>query len=458
MVPVRIFTAGETLPSGAIADEAFLDRVVANWDKFQAKGDPRFPSPPAYLIPAASVGIGHSDDQSIARAYADRSDLPAVGWPTEVHRDGDGLIAHLEGIPAGLASWVNAGAYKSVSSEFYEDYRGHGPCLRRVSMLGADIPACKDATLPTLVYSPADNEKPNPLAFTEALSAFGRGRSRWAADIGGGQVVTFSESIPEPAKPAEAKQQSGAQSMTPQQQAFVAALQAAGFDVSKLDGAALDSLMKAAAPATAAEPPKPPEPAPTPPVAKNSDGADTPNTDGDPNKEPSFNAEDMKDPAKCSAKFSEILSHQNKRIAAAVAAAVAPVQAKLDTIQKDSTSAVNQLATAAKERERGEIAAFCEKNKDRIFPFEMDPKNGSTLVDRLLNLPAAAVATFAEGKLSPRAAEMKAIENRPAVAKFAEHIAAPMDNSPGAEVARALASTRLGRSALAAKEAAAAKK
>src|SRR5262245_4940968 len=48
--PVRIFTAGQPLPSGAVADEAFLDRVVRNWERFQAKGDPRFPKPPAYLI------------------------------------------------------------------------------------------------------------------------------------------------------------------------------------------------------------------------------------------------------------------------------------------------------------------------------------------------------------------------------------------------------------------------
>lgn len=194
--PVRIFSVGQPLPSGKIADERFIDRVVANWSAYQQQGDPRFKRPRAFVIPAASVSIGHEDNSSIARAYADRSDLPAVGWPTGLYRDGKYLCAEgFKGVPVPLAAWINAGSYSDISAEFYEDYEGFGPCLRRISLLGGDIPACSDlGDMPTLVFDPEAEADPNPLAFSEALSAFARGRRTFGVRLpgpGGGRVVTF---------------------------------------------------------------------------------------------------------------------------------------------------------------------------------------------------------------------------------------------------------------------------
>lgn len=389
VAPVRIFTVGERLPSGRIADEAFVDQAIRNWQQHQAKGDPRFPKPPAYLIPAASVSLGHHDNSSIAQAYAERSDLPAVGWPAgRLYRQGPHLYAErFEGVPVGLAAWVNSGNIPHVSSEFYENYRGLGPCLRRVAMLGADVPACKDlGPIPTMVYDPEKEVRHNPLAFSERLAQFAGKHRRFGVSLAGTGLVTFSESNPE--RPMN---------LTPQQQAILDALTAAGVDVSKLDGAALDAIAAAcAAPVT--------QPAPAAVPAVNAEGDKCP-----PGTDPT------KDPAKMAAMYTEI-------VAKAVAGAVGPLQAQVKQLNEIATASASKLTAAEAERDRAEIAAFCETNRDRIFPFELDPKVGVPLPARLLALPTATVATFAEGKLSPRAAEMAAIAARPPIAKFAEKI------------------------------------
>lgn len=432
--PVRLFTAGQPLPSGAVADEAFLDRVVANWEAHQAKGDPRFPKPPAYLIPAASVSLGHEPNSSIAHAYAERTDLPAVGWPAgRLYRDGPHLMAErLEGVPVKLAEWVNAGAYRHVSAEFYEDYEGAGPCLRRVALLGAEVPACKDlGPLPTLVYDPERETAPNPVAFAERLSAFARGRrGRWAADIGGVGVVTFSESPNPASRPT----------MNPQQQAILDALAAAGIDVSALDGAALDAIIAACQPATNADPNAPP-PKPGMP------GMNSEHDEPDRKDEPAMNSEHDEDKKDEPAKFSE--RRLRALMTAAVAAATAPLQRELAGLRAQSGAHAAAFAAAQKDRDRAAIAAFCEAHKDKIFPYELDPQKGPTLIDQLLALPAAPVATFAEGKTSPRQALMGSVAARPPIARFAERLPQPLpQDDPKAEANHLLGLSPLGKAAL----------
>jgi len=420
--PVRIFSAGQVLPSGKIADEAFLDAVVANWAAAQAKGDPRFPKPRALLIPAASVSIGHEPNSSIAQQYAQRSDLPAVGWPTKVWRDGKYLLAMLTGIPLGLARWIATGVYGDRSAEFYEDYQGHGPCLRRISILGADIPACKDlGPMPNLVIDTDVEGQANPLAFSESLASMAsKKHPNWAVSIGGVGFVTFSEQA---SKCNETKGK-GQGNMTPIQQAVFDALKAAGVDTTNLDGMAIDQIIAAASPAS-----------------QNSEGGGD-DKDGDEKKDIAMNA----------AKYSEM--------AAMLGVLVKPLHDKLASMESQLATANAKLASTDQQREREAIAAFCEANKERLFPYELDATKGPTIIDQLLAMPTAKVATFAEGKLSPREHAMAAIKARPVnLAKFAEKLADPMgvkagqaDKVPPERREELLSKTNAGRAILAAQK------
>ncbi len=414
--PARIFSVPTEMPWGETWTESHLDQVVANWQANQAKGDPRFPSQPCYFVPAASVAVGHEQNSSIAQAYAERTDLPAVGWIADLHRDGPYLMATLDGIPEGLARWVNTGAYKRLSAEFYRDYQGFGPTLRRVSLLGADIPERKDlGDLPVLVYNPDAETAPNPAAFCEALQSFRRHKhARFAADIAGVGFVTFSES------------HTGANTMTPEQQALLTALQTAlpGVDLSKIDGMALEQIMTAC---------KVPAPAANAEVVEGTKDITAKNSED--------NDEDDKSKDKGMAAFAEVM-------AKAIKGAVEPLQQQIATL-----TAANNGELAKRDREA--VAAFCEAQRvaGKVYPFELDSKVGPTLVDQLLVLPSTTLATFAEGKLSPRAAMMKSIEARPPMAKYAERLPQPLEPNSAGRRAELLKHSSLGRSILAKEQA-----
>lgn len=84
--------------------------------------------------------IGHEEEQEILK----RSDLPAAGWIDKVWVDGDRLMGQADRVPDPVRSWIDGGQYRTWSAEIYRDYHGLGPALRRVALLGADIPHKKD--------------------------------------------------------------------------------------------------------------------------------------------------------------------------------------------------------------------------------------------------------------------------------------------------------------------------
>jgi transcriptional regulator with XRE-family HTH domain len=84
--------------------------------------------------------IGHEEDQTILK----RSDLPAAGWVDKVWVDDDRLMGQANRVPDTVRSWIDGGQYRTWSAEIYRDYHGLGPALRRVALLGADIPHKKD--------------------------------------------------------------------------------------------------------------------------------------------------------------------------------------------------------------------------------------------------------------------------------------------------------------------------
>lgn len=131
--PFRIFTADPTPgPRRYTRDE--LQNIADNFGdsgriKTQLGEDLQNP-----------VVIGHEEDQEVLR----RSDLPAAGWLHNVYMEGDNLMGVAAEVPDPVRTWVDGGQYRTWSAEIYRDYKGMGPTLRRVALLGADIPHKKD--------------------------------------------------------------------------------------------------------------------------------------------------------------------------------------------------------------------------------------------------------------------------------------------------------------------------
>jgi len=109
--------------------------------------------PPIHLTPplfAVRAVPGHEEDEALLK----RTDLPAMGRAVRIWRDGTKLLADFNDVPGIVAKLIEQGAYSKVSAEFYEDFTAggklYGPVLRRVAMLGAEIPEVKTlADIPT---------------------------------------------------------------------------------------------------------------------------------------------------------------------------------------------------------------------------------------------------------------------------------------------------------------------
>lgn len=137
--------------------------------------------------------IGHEDDQE----FLDRTDLPAAGWPKRVWRKGSKLFADFGEMPAEVAHAINTRAYRKVSAEIYDDFvddqgNHYGKALRRVAILGAEIPQVKslaDIPYATPEYD-ADQDSPEDL---KRLDAYECEPGIWRAFCERVPVRRFSE-------------------------------------------------------------------------------------------------------------------------------------------------------------------------------------------------------------------------------------------------------------------------
>lgn len=89
--------------------------------------------------------VGHDDEQAILH----NDGLPAAGWLMDLTREGEYLVASFEQVPGTVRDLVQSGRYRNVSAEIALNYTNPdvpdlaGKTLRRVALLGAELPAVK---------------------------------------------------------------------------------------------------------------------------------------------------------------------------------------------------------------------------------------------------------------------------------------------------------------------------
>jgi hypothetical protein len=111
-----------------------LDVIVSNFNRYST-------GPRALLEPP--LVIGHEEVQTLT----ENTGIPALGWVTRLYRRGRSLFATFSHVPRQIARLIRAGRYRHVSAEIYDDppegVPGRGKMLRRVAMLGGDLPQIK---------------------------------------------------------------------------------------------------------------------------------------------------------------------------------------------------------------------------------------------------------------------------------------------------------------------------
>ncbi|MCK9569887.1 ChaB family protein [Candidatus Pacearchaeota archaeon] len=92
------------------------------------------------------IKLGHDDGQKLLQADG----FPAAGWVHNIRKVGDKILCDFKQVPAKLGEIINAGGYKKKSPELRQNYVSGGKTypwvIRAVSILGADIPACKSTS------------------------------------------------------------------------------------------------------------------------------------------------------------------------------------------------------------------------------------------------------------------------------------------------------------------------
>ena len=89
------------------------------------------------------VALGHDENQDLLA----KAGLPAAGWVSNLKIQGNKLLADLKDVPQKVSQAIQNKAYKFVSAEIYPAFvkgsENVGKVLRRIAILGADIPRIK---------------------------------------------------------------------------------------------------------------------------------------------------------------------------------------------------------------------------------------------------------------------------------------------------------------------------
>ncbi|MDP2623637.1 MAG: hypothetical protein Q8Q29_07570, partial [Actinomycetota bacterium] len=141
---MEVFEAG--VRKGRTYTESDLDDMVAAFEANATGGVP--------------LVIGHDEDQDVLQA----SDIPACGWARSLRRVGRKLVADFSDVPAVVLDVIRAKAYRKRSAEIYQSFtdaagKAWGKTLRRVALLGGDIPEVKSLQdVVALQYSSASSD------------------------------------------------------------------------------------------------------------------------------------------------------------------------------------------------------------------------------------------------------------------------------------------------------------
>lgn len=424
--PFQIFAVGTY--DGFNYTREFLQSAVETFNRFQRVDDPiGFPKPPVFNVSdselkAAGIAIGHEDVRIgqlaqngnelatlLAQALFQVTNRPACGWVSSLYMVGDAVFASFDGMPEDIAATINGGLLPYCSAEWYADYVGpsgkhYGPCLRRVALLGGELPKLKFlGKLPPMIFSETN------------AGAFPRGSIMFFSE---GKKMSHDELIAALA-------------------AFIPNVGTIGDKIDDAGLSALLELMKGGA----------------------SSAGDTGTQTGiidtnaeDPMKKVNACSDSM-DPNAVKA-FAEVLSLKNQLTAEL---------AKAAQLNKQSAAALVVIQSEAKNKTRNDIHAFCESlvKSGKLAPYEMSDKDGNgkpkaTIVDELLAMDDQnKILAFGETMLSPRELRMKRLAEAAPIKAFSEHMGATGATTGGSdgmtELERDLAKSTKGKQILMAK-------
>ncbi|MCK5358323.1 MAG: hypothetical protein KAJ48_08000 [Elusimicrobiales bacterium] len=100
--------------------------------------------------------LGHNKEQKITNG------LPAIGWVDNLRKVGNDLVADFKKIPKVIYELLNAGAYRTVSAEFWQnatiDGKKYPFIFKGLALLGADLPAVDTVSDIIEMYDLKDTE------------------------------------------------------------------------------------------------------------------------------------------------------------------------------------------------------------------------------------------------------------------------------------------------------------
>ena len=142
---IKIFEIGQV--ESKDYTEKDLGKIVANFEKLSKTHKPPL------------VVLGHGENQELLQ----QSGLPAAGWISALRLQGKRLLADFKEVPKMVVQAIKNGAYKFPSVEIYRNFVfgdvEHGPVLRRVALLGADIPRIKSLGDVVARYEESNDDK-----------------------------------------------------------------------------------------------------------------------------------------------------------------------------------------------------------------------------------------------------------------------------------------------------------
>lgn len=116
--------------------------------------------------------IGHSEDQRLL----EDTGIPAAGYIERIYRKGKKLFADFSDVAPAVARLINGRRYRRVSAEVYDEAPqgtvGQGKTLRRVALLGGDLPQIKTLADIPLPEAHSEQHSFDPVGQDVVLSTY----------------------------------------------------------------------------------------------------------------------------------------------------------------------------------------------------------------------------------------------------------------------------------------------